>query len=329
MQRLMTQAGRRPEVPAEDLAKIKAAFRGEWEAFVRRRRAARFRRRTLALAAVLVATLGLAGWWWSIRPQAVHPPVARVVHLTGEAFLHLAQEAGGVRTARLAEGERIAAAPGAEIAVDGEGAVALELVEGPSLRIAPGSRLQLVSASVFHLARGAVYVDSGTGPHQAEAVAVRTPLGVVTDVGTRFEVRLLEADGGTLRVRVREGEVRIDGGGTAHSAGTGMEITLHADGEVSRSSVPAWGDPWQWVLRAAPRLDIEGRSLREFLGWVGHETGWEIRYADPEIAASADSILLHGSLGDLPPDQAPAVVLPGAGLRSELHGGALVIRPDR
>jgi hypothetical protein len=79
-------------------------------------------------------------------------------------------------------------------------------------------------------------------------------------------------------------------------------------------------------MAAAPGFEVEGRTLGELLAWVARETGWRVRFAEPELAAAADEIVLHGDFGDLRPDQAAFAVLPGAGLEGVLADGVLVVR---
>lgn len=275
MRHLLEEAGPRPEVPPEDLAKIKAAFRAEWRERVRRRRAPD--RRLWLLAASVLLAAGLGWWLWPA------PPSSRVT--------------------------------GAELEAERPAAFQLE---GASLRLDAGSRVLLVSASEIRLERGAVYVDSqGT-----RTVAVHTPLGTVTEIGTRFEVRLL---GSAVRVRVREGAVLV----VSHRADAGTELTLHADATVTRSRIASWGPEWSWVLKAAPPLRIEGLTLKEVLDQIVRETGWTIRYEDPGLAASAGEIVVHGDVGHLAPDQALEVVLPGAGLDHEVVDGVLILKAPR
>lgn len=282
---LLEEAGPRPEVPPEDLAKIKAAFRAEWQEHLRRRRSPD--RRLWLLAASVVLALGLGWWLWPAAPAV---PVARV-ESSGETIR------GGAKVET------------------GESPAAFRLAGGSSLRLDAGSRVRLVSASEVWLELGAVYLDSaGVG-----TVAIHTPLGTVTEVGTQFEVRLL---GSAVRVRVREGAVRVD----SHQADAGTELTLRADGSVTRSRIAAYGPPWSWVLKAAPPLRIEGLTLEEVLEGVVRETGWTVRYEDPGIAASAGEIVVHGDVEHLAPDQALEVVLPGAGLDHRVVDGVLILR---
>ncbi|HET9225106.1 MAG TPA: FecR family protein [Thermoanaerobaculia bacterium] len=257
---LLEEAGPRPEVPPEDLARIKAAFRTEWEEHVRRRRSPD--RRLWLLAASLLLALGLGWWLWPSAPALETGPFPR-------AF--------------------------------------------DSLRLDADSRAIRLSASEIRLERGAVYVDSRTG-----TVVVHTPFGTVREIGTRFEVRLLEA---ALRVRVREGAVLAE----SHRVDAGMELILREDGSASRSPMASWGPDWSWVVQTAPPLRIEGLTLKDFLDQVARETGWTIRYEDPKVGG----IVLHGDVEDLAPAQALEVVLPGAGLDYQLVDGVLVLKSPR
>lgn len=289
---LLEEAGPRPEVPPEDLARIKAAFRAEWEERVRRRRAPD--RRLWLLAASVVLALGLGWWLWPANRDVV----ARVEGTSGKG-----------------EGEAIVSGTGV---VTEEDPLALRLEGGPSLRLDADTQVRLVSTSVIELRRGAVYLDS----EGAGTVAVHTPLGVVTEVGTQFEVRLL---GPAVRVRVREGAVRVE----SHLAEAGTELVLRDGGSVTRSRIAAWGPEWSWVLKAAPPLRIEGLTLAEVLHRIARETGWTIRWEDPRAEASAGEIVVHGDIGHLAPDQALEVVLPGAGLDHRVADGVLTLKTPR
>ncbi|HVG08606.1 MAG TPA: FecR family protein [Thermoanaerobaculia bacterium] len=281
---LLEEAGPRPEVPPEDMARIKAAFRAEWQEHVRQRRSPD--RRLWLLAASVLLMIGLGWWLW----PASSGPVARV-ETSGETII-----------------------AGAKLEAH-EAPAAVRLEGGPSLRLDAGSLVRLISASEVRLERGAVYLDSqGTG-----TVAVHTPLGTVTELGTQFEVRLL---GSAVRVRVREGAVGV----ASHRVEAGTELTLQADGSVTRSHIASYGPPWNWVLKAAPPVPIEGMTLEEVLKRVVRETGWTVRYEDPRVAASAGEIVVHGDVGHLAPDQALEVVLPGAGLDHRVVDGVLILK---
>jgi ferric-dicitrate binding protein FerR (iron transport regulator) len=153
-------------------------------------------------------------------------------------------------------------------------------------------------------------------------VTVETPWGEIEERGTQFEVRLADE---AVRVRVREGAVELASGDRSWEADAGAELLLTADGSLTRGSVPFHGQPWQWVQEIAPSFEIEGRTLGEFLAWVGRETGWQVRWREAGAAPRALGFVLHGSVESLPPEQALAAVLPTCGLAHRLDGGTVVV----
>lgn len=314
VRQLLEKAGPRPEPPPEDLAAIQAAFRSQWEEHVGRKGHPGSTAWGWGLAAAAVLLVGIGVWWWGLAGPPPAEPIARVEKLEG----------------LVTEGSEGQLAPGREIPPDTElvtgaaGRVALRLANGVSLRLDSQTRVRLISTSSVVLQEGAVYAATDALPRKS--VEVSTPFGTATNVGTRFEVRLLEEAGGAVRVRVREGLVRLEGQDTWGTAEAGVELTLYAGGNFSRAEVAPWDGSWNWVVELAPGFDLEGRTLDEFLQWVSRETGRTIRYADPELEASAASIVLHGSMGDLTPEEAPDVVLPGAGLEHKIFDGTLVVR---
>lgn len=333
VRRLLQKAGPRPPIPPEDLDAISAAARSAWRERLQRvpPLAAPPRRRplrtfALPLAAALAVALGLA-WWWALQWMPVPPAVAWVEEVTGP--VQLETEAGGPRT--IAEGDQIP--PGSVLHSGNGGArrgrVSLRLRHGATVRIDVATRLRLASATAVELERGALYVDTGTGPQSPpsrRAIEVRTPVGTVRDVGTQFAVRIPDSEPGALLIRVRDGAVLTQHRGRRHLTVAGQELLLHGDGKIERRDVAAYGPHWDWILETAAGFDIEGRSLREFLAWVSRETGWRIDFTDPALADSAAEIVLHGSIGELRPDQAWSAVLAGAGLEGELRDGTLMVR---
>ncbi len=205
------------------------------------------------------------------------------------------------------------------------GRAAVRLAGGQSLRLDQGSRVRFASSSSVLLERGAVYVDSAA----AGNVEVRTTLGVVRDVGTRFEVRLLPgSDAATLRVRVREGSIMLEGGGGSHHAVAGEELSTRG-GSVARGPSPVYGRQWDWVLETAPAPDVADRPLQDFLDWIEREGGWTVRFADQEVATLAAGTILHGDVRDLALEEAASVVLGGSGLDYHLEDGTFIVEKKR
>lgn len=315
--RLLEIAGRRPVAPESVEEAVRRTVRPAWQAKARahaRRR--RMQRWTLAAAAVLALALAFGSWRYlgPTLPTANPQTVATLELAAGDVDLsHHSRSLPAAAGAAVPAGGEITTAPASR--------VALRLADGPTIRIDADSTLRLDSTRSLFLSHGAVYVDTGS-EGDGRTLEVLTPLGAAQDVGTQFEVRLLEQ---ALQVQVREGEVEVRRGQTHHSAAAGSALTLRPDGTVDLRPVAAHGSAWSWILQASPGFELEGRSLGDFLEWVRRETGLRTVFADPSLERDVSGDLAHGSIAGLLPRQALDVVLPGFGLRFEIADGTITI----
>ena len=307
VRKLLADAGPRPALPEEDLRAIRDAARSEWS----RRYAAgtgRPGRRWIPLAAALLAgAVGLA-WWMRSRPAEVAPTVASVERVTGSAPWKVGSPV--VAGSRLDTG---AATPGR---------LTLRMRGGASVRLDAATQVRLASATMVELERGAVYVDTGVAPARAEDVAVGAASALFRPAGTQFQVRV---GGRDAKLQVREGRVAVDRGTESVVAAAGEEVVVSEDGRVVRRPGTVSGVDWAWVGESAPVFAIEGKKLREFLNWIGRETGLRVELADSEAGAVADSCVLHGSIENLTLNDAPGVVLSSCGLGSRVSDGKLIV----
>lgn len=352
IRQLLHEAGERPALPAEDLAGIAAAARDAWQeqlaaplgarpvgerpwTHVRARRPLS-PRLAWGVAAAAVVAIGVASWWMVIgrtasavtaRADQVHGRVEVESPVAGGPDLAPARAiaAGDV----VAVGSRLTTNGAAEPSAGEAGGVALRMPGGASLRLAEATRMRLLSAGRIELERGAVYIDhagaTASEEGQDTGIEVVTPFGNVVEIGTQFSVRR-SATESHLEVRVREGEVQIVRPGATASASAGIELLVGQDGSIRRREIAAHGPEWDWVLDRAPGFDIEGRTLGEFLGWVGRETGWRIELSTAATDRAVGEIVLHGSTAGLRPDRAAFVVLSGADLAGERFDGTLRVR---
>jgi len=320
IRRLLQMAGPRPAAPAERQARVRAAVHAQWLAGTRRHP----RRRVLLwggwalAAAALVLVLSFAGW----RPATLFAPggrrIGRIARVDGVV--------PGRNGRTLLEGDAVTAGFEATTAADSR--LAINLGDGISVRFDHDSRARIVSAHILELEAGALYVDSGVdagaggGAGDDAVIEVRTPRGIVRDVGTQFEVRLAPDD---LSLSVREGRASLDRDGRSYGARAGLRLTVDASGAVTSGSVDPRGPEWDWVLASAPVFRIEGRPLTEYLRWVSRETGLTVRFDDPSIERDAATVVLHGSVEGLTPDQTPTAVLPTCGMGHRIEGELLVI----
>ena len=146
-------------------------------------------------------------------------------------------------------------------------------------------------------------------------------MGIARDIGTQFEVRLLDR---SLRLRVRTGVVELRDGARSVSGRAGTEITLTGNTAVSRP-MAAHGSEWEWTAQVSPPLDIEGMALSVFLERVAREHGWRLHYSDPALEREASGIILHGSVEGLRPREAIDVAIATSSLHHRLEAGTLVV----
>jgi ferric-dicitrate binding protein FerR (iron transport regulator) len=209
---------------------------------------------------------------------------------------------------------------GLALETDDHTRAALRLTGGASVRLDRNTRLTFDSAARVSLVSGALYVDSPPGA-KGSPIEVRTPRGLMRELGTQFEVRVLEPE---VRVRVREGAVRVETSGPPQDARRGDEVRTNGH-DLTRASVALSGAPWDWVLDVAPPFALEGRTLADFLSWACRENGWTLQYVDDAATHAAGEVVLHGSVQMLTPTQAVEAVLPTVGFAHRVEGGTLVI----
>lgn len=319
-------AGPRPPIPPEALAALHATVRAALGAPGTPSEGDRHAPRPvgrwwrLAAAAALFLALGFGGFLFRGLLSPRTGPVAVVETATGPLEVEIGK--GYWREVRLGE----PLLPNARLRTAKGSRVALRWTDGTWVRVDAESQVKFLSAARVGLERGGLYVDTGAAARSAAALEVKTPLCTVRHLGTQFEVRWIEAAPAALRVRVREGAVEVEGEGRTERAVAGEQLAVFRGGVVARTPIAGYGADWDWVMDAAGRLEIEGRTLGELLDRVRRETGWRVRFADSALEGAARRIVLHGGVGALRPDQAAFAILAGAGFEGELEQGVLVVR---
>ena len=314
---LLRMATARPGVAADRAARVRRAVYGQWHTEARR---GMVRRRTIAAATVVLATAATVTLTVMMRPAGVLAPagasVAIVERTDGDVRVMSDSGAASRGTIRLSSNDSVRTGQWVETSATSR--AALRLAGGTSVRLDTGSRARLLSSTVIDLAEGAVYLDTGSS---APGLEVRTPFGTAHDVGTQFEVRLRVS---SVRIRVRTGKVELRRGDQSMTSHAGTELTMEAGGAVS-GTVRADGPEWEWAAGLAPAFEIEGRPLGAFLDHCSREQGWTLRYANAALATGASSIILHGSVGGLAPQDALSVALTTSGLDHRFQDGELFV----
>jgi len=319
---LIQLAGRRTSLPDAAAARVKSHVRAHW-----RREVSRRRRLPLALAAAAAMLLiVVAARLWLLPPAApvASPPApAHVATVSGAAWRSPASGLSRIPAVVLRAGEPLAM--GDELSTEEGARAALRAASGHSIRLDGRSRIRIQSVRRIELISGAVYLDSG-GAAAGASLEVVTTYGVVQEVGTQFEVRL---HGSGLRVRVREGSVRLHAAGGELEVAAGSQADLDLQGALRRQAMPAFGAEWAWMEGIAPMMDLKGRTLREFLEWASRERGLRLGFQERAAAEEASRITLSGSIQGLTIEEALAAVLPTCRMSHRVEDDMLVLEAYR
>ncbi|HEY7752183.1 MAG TPA: FecR family protein [Steroidobacteraceae bacterium] len=310
--RLIRHAGARQAVPADRFDRARARVAAHWQVVVaeerRLRRSGRTRRVAAAAAVVVAFVAGLLLWQRSSSPAL---PMATVARAAGQVL---------VNGEPAAPGDRVATHASIETAADGRLALALD--SGHSFRLDHGSRVVVAAADRFEMSRGAVYVDSGPrGAHGP--VQVATPYGVVSDIGTQFQLRLSD---NALEIGVREGLVQLARRDGSFTVAAGSLRRIGAGGVGSGLPLPASSPWWAWVETVPAEFDIDGATLEQYLGWYARERGLELRWQDAASRENAARVRLSGSIRGLGLEAGLRTVSSIAEFRYALTGSALQVQ---
>jgi len=311
---LLRAVGPRPAASAQAMAEVRAAVEAEWRTTLATRQRRRFIGWATA-AGIAVAALGLS----LVRPLLETEPVtvASMARVVGT----VEQSRGDGRWVPLpADG---AITSGTELRTARDGRAALLLTTGVAVRLDERTVVAFEDPGHARLARGAVYVDSGSVPGTpSPAFELDTPAGRIAHLGTQYEARIL--DGG-VRIGVREGRVRVSRPAGDLVGTVGESLTVRG-AEVVRGELSPTAADWHWLADVTPPFSIEGRSVEDFLVWAARETGRTVVYGSSDAARQARSVTLSGTVEQLAPDEAVRAVLATTSLAPEI--GAQHIRVE-
>lgn len=300
----------RSPLTEEAYSRIHAAVAAEWRlaAATRRRRP---ERRWLAIAAsVAAAAIGALFLQMSVKA----PTLGTVARVNRGALVSrhelLPDQRLQARAVLRVGNVLVASEP-----------VLVELQRGGTLRIAGGSKLEVTAADEVSLEKGEVYVDFPPDLRRASAFVVRTPFGLVEHLGTQFEVALRDE----LRIRVREGSVRLRRGSQTETAGAGTELVVPRAGQTRQRSIATDGSDWSWVEALEPEFPIEDRKLSDFLQWAARESGRQISFLDEHAREVAGRTRLHGSIRGLSVIQALETVFATTSLQYNIEQGRIQV----
>ena len=90
--------------------------------------------------------------------------------------------------------------------------------------------------------------------------------------------------------------MKIDGRHYDETAGRGKQVQMRGSMRPVVIALAPSSDTWAWIEALSPRIDLSSFSAREFLSWVGRETGHEIVFESDEAERLATDTELVGSV---------------------------------
>lgn len=320
VQGLLREMAPEAEPSAAVRERIRQAVAAEWRAAVAPVRASRgWQRPAVALAAGLAVTAVALGVLQLGAPTEA-ASVATLTRLSGPVEIGVNSDWQPVTAGQLLRvGQQLVTGP--------QGKAALTLPRGATLRLDVNTRIALAGIDRVVVERGAVYLDAGSRPAAGPGLQIDSAFGSTRHLGTQYEVRVSPAE---EQVSVREGRVELSGATKSSSTvvvQAGEQLVIGSSGAVARRAVDRRDARWNWIADVTPPYAIEDRRLAEFLTWVCRETGRELAFNSPEVDATAQSIILRGSVAGLSPNEALAAVMATTNLSYSDDGARLVISP--
>jgi ferric-dicitrate binding protein FerR (iron transport regulator) len=266
--------------------------------------------------------LGLLGYgvWRQLGPGGDVPasPSSKDTAVTVR-FLTGAVGVRATPVPRLRIGDRLTAGAVIETGSSGRGAVTL--ADQVEVRLDAGSALQIDGDRQFTVLAGAIYVDTTTRQGPPTPIEVRARGVLMQDIGTQFEVRVLDDD---VRVRVRDGRVQVRRGGDIRTAHAATEVLVTAT-SLREAAARPYGEAWSWTLQATPPPVVDGRPLSDFLAWVRRESGRTVRFADPALERATADATVYGSVDGASVEEALEIVLPSCGLAHRIDRNIITL----
>lgn len=325
---LLEKAIPRPAPPSADEQVVRDAVHAEWQAVVGRTRT---RRRLTHFAIAATVLLGIAVSFNALRVTEVQAvQVATISKSHGSIYL-LGEQS------ELQEMSDLASISAGQVVVTGDDAgIGLQWGNGGSLRVDKNTRVEFTSADTAYLHSGQVYFDStpsalpdrkssvtvaaitGSG----SALTIETDHGSVRHVGTQY---MAFTDTDRLSVSVREGQVSIDGTYVDKAVALeGQQLTVSGGARPTIVNFNGYGEAWEWIEATAPAADVDGRSVDEFLNWVGREMGLQVAYESPTAERIAYDGVLKGNV-DMAPSNELQFRMSGEDLRYRIDGGTIIV----
>lgn len=321
LEQLLSHASPRAMPDAAAQAAARRVVHDEWRSLTNQQQRRRRVGQWLIAASLLIAVFSVLSVFRPVDISIVQ--VAEIQKSFGSVYI-LGEQAVLIPTDNLLSIRR-----GQTIVTDKDAGLALAWNNGGSVRIAENSQVEFRSDTSIFLHSGRVYFDSTPSPllaggdiTDAAKFVIETEYGVISHVGTQF-MATVEAD--KLTVRVREGRVAIEG--LYYDAVVEPREKVIFNGQrrpKTTGNLSGYGEAWAWIARTSPPVDVDGKSIDQFLTWASRELGMEVEYADVVTAQIALDEKLLGRV-DHEPGVALRLRMATTGLRHRIEGGVIYV----
>ena len=317
---LLRKAAPRPNPPTEDEQIVRDAVTAEWKSVAGK---VKTRQRMTQFAIAATVLLGVAISFNTLQVNNVQPvQVATIernqgaIYLVGEQLLM--QEASDLSSVYV----------GQVIETGNDAAVSLEWGNGGSLRIDKNTRIEFTTTDSVYLRSGQVYFDSQPATMAAitgSGFEIETDHGLVKHLGTQYMTTVGARD---LIVRVREGEVSVDGAYVEQAvAVAGQQMTVSGGATPSVLDIDSFGEIWAWAEEMAPTLNMDGRSTNDFLQTTAREIGLAVEYESDAAETIAHDGILRGTV-EMDPRSELEFRMAGEDLGYRIDGGTIYVSID-
>ena len=318
---LLERAAPRPSPPGDDEMLVRTVVHAEWQAVVGK---ARKRRRMTSFAIAATVLLGIAVSFNALQVSNVSPvQVATISKSYGSIYLLGEQSEMHEMT------DLSSIAAGQFIVTDANAGIGLEWGNGGSLRIDKNTRIEFESADSVYLHSGQIYFDAQSVGQTADTAnsrfTIETDHGSVRHLGTQY---MTYSDANELTISVREGQVEVDGSYVeTATASEGQQMILSGGAHPAITDFNIYGGAWNWIEATSPNVDIDGRTVKEFLAAIGREIGLQVLYVSPEAEQMAHNGVMKGNV-DMGPRAELAFRMSGEDLGYRIDGGVIHVSID-
>ncbi len=213
---------------------------------------------------------------------------------------------------------------GSSIKTTSSGSATILLPMIGNIRLDSNSQLTFNEMNHLLLESGRIYFESSDNANHSQ-IKITTNHGTIKNTGTQFEV---QSQSNALSIRVREGSINFDSNYGSQILQSGYQLKTLSSGTSQTNAIDTNDSSWSWIHALAPKFELEGKSLNQYLIWVRREYAVKIEFTQ-DTEQQSRNILLHGDIESLELEQALKVVFSATRLKYEMSGKTLIVSANQ